>query len=107
MQFLIALEENCPYELVFLDILMPNVDGRERLRMIRMYEQERGIQGLDGVMTTCLDDPVSILGSFKEGCEAYLTKPIFKHKFERVIAGLMSQKSDSTEQGRSTESLKT
>jgi two-component system chemotaxis response regulator CheY len=88
-QFLIALEEGEPYDLIFLDILMPNMDGRKLLRLIRLYEQERSIRGLDGVkviMTTCLDDSGNVLGSFREGCEAYLTKPILREKFEEVVS---------------------
>ena len=79
-----ALEENEPYDLICLDIMMPNMDGRDALKAIRQIENERGIRGLDGVkviMTTALGDSKNVVGSFREGCEAYIVKPIEKKKF--------------------------
>lgn len=79
-----ALEDNEPYDLICLDIMMPNMDGRDALKAIRQIENERGIRGLDGVkviMTTALGDSKNVVGSFREGCEAYIVKPIEKKKF--------------------------
>lgn len=74
------LGENCPYDLICLDIMMPTMDGQETLQHIRRIEKERGIGGSDAVkviMTTALDDPKNIMMAFIKGqCEAYLTKPI-------------------------------
>lgn len=78
-----ALEENDPYDLICLDIMMPEMDGHETLRRMRTLEEERGIRGLDGVkviMTTALRDSKNILGAFREGCEAYIVKPVARQK---------------------------
>jgi len=78
-----ALDENEPYDLICLDIMMPAMDGREALQVIRRIEHEHGIHGLDGVkviMTTALGDSKNVIGSFREGCEAYIVKPIKKDK---------------------------
>ena len=78
-----ALAENEPYDLICLDIMMPNMDGHDALKAIRRIEHEHGIHGLDGVkviMTTALDDSKNVMGSFREGCEAYIVKPIEKKK---------------------------
>jgi two-component system chemotaxis response regulator CheY len=93
--FLDALEENEPYDLILLDIMMPEVNGREALQEIRWIEAEHGIGGLDAVkviMTTALDDSKNILGSFREGCEAYVVKPVQKDKLFAEIEklGLLS-----------------
>lgn len=76
-----ALERNEPYDLLCLDINMPEMDGQEALKIIRETEAEFGIKGLDCakvIMTTALDDKKSIMDAFRTGCEAYLTKPVRK-----------------------------
>ena len=86
-----AMDEKEPYELICLDIMMPNMNGREALKAIRQIESERGIDGLDGVkviMTTALGDPKNIVGSFREGCEAYIVKPVEKDKLIEEMANL-------------------
>jgi two-component system, chemotaxis family, chemotaxis protein CheY len=86
-----SLEENEPYDLICLDIMMPNMDGHEALKEIRKIENEYGIGGFNRVkiiMTTALDDSSDIINSFREGCEAYLIKPIEKNKFIGELANL-------------------
>jgi len=67
---------------------MPNMDGREALKLIRQIENEHGIGGHDGVkviMTTALGDSKNVMESFREGCEAYIVKPVEKDKlFEEI-----------------------
>ena len=78
-----GLEEDNPYDLICLDIMMPQMDGHEALKAIRQIENERGIQGLDGVkviMTTALKDSKHVMGAFRTGCEAYIVKPVEKKK---------------------------
>jgi two-component system, chemotaxis family, chemotaxis protein CheY len=74
-----ALESGTPYNLVCLDILMPNTGGHDALRGIRRMEAEHGLAGADGVkviMTTAVRDSRHCLQAFREGCESYLAKPI-------------------------------
>ena len=78
-----ALKEGVPYDLVCLDIMMPQMDGHQALEAIRQIESEQGIVGLDSVkviMTTALDDSKRVLGAFREGCEGYIVKPVKKQK---------------------------
>ena len=78
-----ALDEGQPYDLICLDIMMPEMDGHEALEAIRQIENEHGIAGLDGVkviMTTVLGDSKNVIGAFRTGCEAYIVKPIGKEK---------------------------
>lgn len=76
-----AMEESKRFDLVCLDVMMPEMDGQETLKRLRIMEEENGIFGLDGVkiiMTTAMDDKRTILQSFKGGCESFLIKPIDK-----------------------------
>jgi two-component system chemotaxis response regulator CheY len=86
-----AMDEKEPYDLICLDIMMPNMDGREALRAIRQIEYEHGIKGLDGVkviMTTAFGDSQNVIGSFREGCEAYIVKPVEKDKLLEEMQNL-------------------
>jgi len=86
-----AVENKMPYSLVCLDIIMPRMNGHETLKAIRRIENENGIYGLDGVkiiMTTVLNDSKNIIGAFREGCEAYIVKPLERHKLLQEVAKL-------------------
>ncbi|MHB1037885.1 MAG: response regulator transcription factor [Pirellulales bacterium] len=75
----LSLEDNLPYDLICLDIMMPRMDGHEVLQSIRQIEMEYGIRGLAGakvIMTTALADSKHCLRAFREGCESYITKPV-------------------------------
>lgn len=78
-----AYEEGEPYNLICLDIMMPEMDGQQVLKEIRSFENAKGIHGSDGtkiMMTTALDDPQNFVTAFREQCEAYIVKPIEKAK---------------------------
>ena len=79
--FQTANQDEQPYDLICLDIMMPVKDGYQTLEEIRRIEEQLGIRGLDGVkiiMTTAVDTKESIMKSFRDGCESYLIKPIGK-----------------------------
>lgn len=81
--FVLALDEGEPYDLLCLDIMMPVRDGIAALKEIRRIEAARGItigNGVKVMMTTALSDSKHILGAFREGCEAYIVKPLTRDK---------------------------
>ncbi len=75
-----ALRDNDPYDLITLDIIMPNADGQQALREIREIEKERGIsqeKAVKIVMLTGLDDSQEVHDAFFLGtATSYIIKPI-------------------------------
>lgn len=77
--FLRELLNGTPYSLVFLDIVMPFLDGQETLRRMRAMERDAGIAVEDRaviIMATALhavDDMVDAL--IGGDCTDYLVKP--------------------------------
>lgn len=89
--FMMALEDEEPYDLVCLDVMMPVMDGYQVLKAIRNIEAEKGISKEDRVkiiMTTALNEERNVKTAFELGCEAYSGKPIDINKFEQVLKKL-------------------
>ncbi|MBZ2171032.1 response regulator [Nitratidesulfovibrio sp. SRB-5] len=90
--FATALNAQQPYDLVCLDIMLPEMDGQEALRRIRAMERERGVAPADEVpvvMTTALDDPRNVVEAYyKGGATSYVPKPIDRQLFVQMLKGL-------------------
>ena len=86
--FELALEDHEPYDLVCLDIMMPNMDGMEALSVIRQIEADNGITKENRtrvIMTTALNEVQKVDRSFSLGCEGYAVKPIDTEKFLTIM----------------------
>lgn len=86
--FQMALEEEEPYELICLDIMMPVLDGYQVLKAIRDIEKDQGRTGDKAVkiiMTSALNVERNIKTAFEMGCTVYCAKPIDFVKFEEVM----------------------
>ena len=76
-----AFDQGDRFDLICLDIMMPEMDGHQTLKAIRQYEEEAGLNSDNGVkviMTTAMDSSQHVLDAFREGCEAYVVKPVNK-----------------------------
>ena len=78
--FALSMEENKPYDLICLDIMMPGMNGQEALKQIREFEKRAGIKPAEEtkvIMITALSDPKSVFEAYyKGGATHYMTKPI-------------------------------
>lgn len=86
-----ARAENDPYDLIALDIMLPDIDGYAVLEEIREIEHKEGLFGNDStkvIMTTALADPKHIMRAFNDQCEAYLIKPIRKEHIDQALLEL-------------------
>ncbi|MBO7401805.1 MAG: response regulator [Lachnospiraceae bacterium] len=82
--FELALEDESPYDLVCLDIMMPNVNGIEALEAIRKAEERHGVDRSRRskiIMTTALNEVNQVEQAFELGCEGYAVKPIDTARF--------------------------
>lgn len=77
-----AFEENEPYDAVFMDIMMPEMDGHAVVQKLRDLEKELGIQGPEEfklVMITSLKDTKNVSKAFFKGfASCYIVKPFNK-----------------------------
>lgn len=73
-----------PYSAVFMDILMPEMDGHAVTGKLRELEREFGIEGANEfklVMITSLSDTKNVSKAFFKGyASCYVVKPFDKNK---------------------------
>ncbi len=90
--FRLALDDNSPYDLVCMDIMMPEVNGQQALFQIRELEKMKNILGDQEVkvlMISALDDPKNVMQAFYEGgASSYVTKPVDKNRLIEEIRNL-------------------
>jgi two-component system chemotaxis response regulator CheY len=71
-----ALDIGAPFDLISLDINMPDISGIDVLKEIRDAEKEKGIKKPSKViMVTAHADQADVVGSMKAGCNKYVIKP--------------------------------
>ena len=90
--FILAQTEGEPYDLICLDIMMPEMDGREALKIIRKKENDLNILPQNEtkiIMITALDTPKEVIDAYYQGgCTSYLVKPINKDKIINAVKDL-------------------
>jgi len=79
-----AHESNSPYDLILMDIMMPEVNGLQAVLTIREKEASMKISSKQRVkilMTTALDDPRTVMKALYESdANSFLIKPITLQK---------------------------
>jgi two-component system chemotaxis response regulator CheY len=83
-----AIENNQPYDLICLDILMPGFDGIVALKKIRQLEAQKGLDPQKKskiIMTTAVSDKSYVLAAAQANCDGFLVKPITKDRLFNEI----------------------
>lgn len=79
----IAVEANEPYDLICLDIMMPEIDGIMALKKIRQLEAQKGLdpEAKSKIfMTTAISEKRYVLAAAQANCDGFLVKPIIKDR---------------------------
>ncbi|MFC1523563.1 response regulator [Thermodesulfobacteriota bacterium] len=88
----LAKEDNNPYELICMDIMMPRVDGQEALIKIRELEKTSGVKNSDEVkviMVSALDTPKTVVDSYyRGGATSYIVKPVEREKLLQELRNM-------------------
>jgi two-component system, chemotaxis family, chemotaxis protein CheY len=77
--FLAAHKGNAPYDVIFLDVMVPEMSGHTVLREMRAFEQKQGIVKDNAariLMITALGDKDSVVQAIRSGCDSYIVKPL-------------------------------
>lgn len=85
-----AVEDAAPFDLVFMDIMMPvmnGLDALERIREFELYNSHRIPRGALAVMATATSDSQDVVRAYCVcSAFAYLVKPIQVQDVEDVMA---------------------
>jgi two-component system chemotaxis response regulator CheY len=75
-----AHESNSPYDLILMDIMIPEIDGLQSVLTMRETEGQLNIpvtQRVKVIMTTALNDPRTLMKAlYKSDANSYFIKPI-------------------------------
>ena len=77
--FRMSRQSGRAYDLICMDIMMPEKDGKAALSEIRALEEAGGTLSSSGakvIMITALDDVKNVVDSFRALCDAYVFKPV-------------------------------
>lgn len=89
--YMLSMKEENPYDLICLDIMMPELDGVKVLKTIRYLERQNEVpeeECVKIIMTTALSESEYVKQAFEYGCEAFASKPIDTQKFIQVLKKL-------------------
>lgn len=89
--FIGSIDDNKPYDLICMDIMMPHLDGMKALEAIREIEKQKGItedKQVKVIMTTALNDRQTVMNAYGLGCVGYAWKPLDLRKLQDVLLDL-------------------
>lgn len=91
-KFASALASGEPYHLIFMDILMPGLDGHGAAKAIRKIEEEQGIapeNGVNIVVLSSLGTPQDVIKAYISAqSAAHLVKPVKPEKLVKTLRTL-------------------
>ena len=99
----ILLESDAHFDLVLLDVMMPNMDGWDTLKAIR---KNKKTEFLPVIMITAVSEDQKVVSGLKIGADDYIVKPfILPNLLARVEAVLRRSKWQAESQNKSQKNL--
>ncbi len=87
--FVNSCQKKVPYDLVCMDIMMPEMSGLNAVKALRDYEASHAVSKKAGILiVTALADTADRLESHACGCDGYLVKPVTKQQFTEELQKL-------------------
>lgn len=93
------LDEDCDFDLVILDVVMPNLDGWETLKAIRKNEKTSKIPV---IMLTSVSDANKQISGLKFGADDYIVKPFVLPNLLARIEALLRRSSWNKDEKQTT-----
>lgn len=78
----LTLIKNNKYNLVFLDVVLPGMDGYELCKRIK---RDKALRDTPIIMLTSKSSPFDKVRGSLAGCDNYLTKPVNINKFNKLV----------------------
>ena len=85
----LELVQQCPPDIVLLDIMMPGMDGYE---VARALKADPATHAIPLVMVTALDDRESRLRGLEAGAEEFVSKPVDRNELRIRVRNLLRLK---------------
>ncbi len=92
-KYLNSMNEGLPYQVILLDISMPEIDGIEVLERIRTIEKDAGLPEEKKsiiIMITVFEDKAK--EAFEKGCDDMIIKPVTELDLVKTIKKHMEEK---------------
>ena len=86
-----AWDESSPFDLLMLDLSMPDMDGKEVIQQIRGLEKDMKVpnQGQTKiVMVTSHSEEDTVLACLRAGCNDFIVKPVDREVLFEKLAKL-------------------
>ena len=79
-----------PHDVVLMDVRMPEMDGLTATRLLRQWEQERGMAPTPIIALTASALQEDVERSLAAGCNAHVSKPVRKRVLLEAIRGVVA-----------------
>ena len=86
------IADNGSPDLILLDILMPELDGFETLKLLRALEKEKGLENIPVIFLTANEDTETESRGFEMGVSDYIRKPFDPDVLLRRINNIVSNR---------------
>jgi CheY-like chemotaxis protein len=90
--WLAASSAGTPYDLVLMDIQMPQLDGIETTKRIRAHEAATGCQHTPILALTANTLVEDRYACFEAGMNGFLIKPLDREKLDEALTGLATSR---------------